>query len=169
MSGWGALLAVLALGAAEAEPRVMPEGWRPPTDREIARSRARNAQELNLSQSTQRFSVTGDFDADALPDEAMILYNDRTLKFAVFLDRGAGGPVVRLSERMPLDLVWNHGLFVTPAGTYPTACSKGIGETAGCEPQVTLRSPGISLMTYEAGVETFYWTDDGFRTATLSD
>ena len=55
------------------------------------------------------------------------------------------------------------------AGDYATACGKGIGETAGCEPRVTLRQPGISLTTYEAGVETFYWTDSGFRTTTLSD
>lgn len=169
MSAVGLWLAVLALGASDAEPRVMPEGWRPPSDREIARSRARNAAELNLSQSTQQFSVTGDFDADSLPDEAMILYNDRTLKFAVFLERGAGGPLVRLSERMPLDTVWNHGLLVTPVGTYPTACGKGIGETASCEPSVTLRAPAVSLMTYEAGVETFYWTTGGFKAVTLSD
>lgn len=169
MSALSVLLAVLALGAADAEPRVMPEGWRSPTEREVTRSRARNAAELNLSQSTQQFSVTGDFDGDKLPDEAMILYNDRTLKFAVFLERGAGGPVVRLSERLPLDVVWNHGLFVTPAGEHPTACGKGIGETANCTPKVTLRSPGVSLMTYEAGVETFYWTDGGFRAVTLSD
>ena len=169
MSVLSVLLAVLALGAAEAEPRVMPEGWRLPTEREMARSRARNAAELNLSQSNQQFSVTGDFDGDSLGDEAMILYNERTLKFAVFLERGAGGPVVRLSERLPLDVVWNHGLFVTPPGEHLTACGKGIGDETGCVPKVTLRSPGISLMTYEAGVETFYWTDGGFRAVTLSD
>lgn len=169
MSALSVLLAVLALGAADSEPRVMPEGWRVPNAREIARSRAKNAAELNLSQSTQQFSVTGDFDGDNLPDEAMILYNERTLKFAVFMDRGAGGPVVRLSERLPLDAVWNHGLSVTPPGEYATACAKGIGETADCTPKVTLRTPGISLMTYEAGVETFYWTEGGFRAVTLSD
>ncbi len=169
MSALSLLLAVLALGAAEADERLMPEGWRPPTEREIARSRSRNAAELNLSQSTQQFSVTGDFDGDGRDDEAMILYNDRQLKFAVFLNRGVGGPLVRLSERLPIDVVWNHGLSITPAGDYATACGKGIGETAGCEPRVTLRQPGISLTTYEAGVETFYWTDSGFRTTTLSD
>ena len=147
----------------------MPEGWRAPTEREIARSRVRNAAELNQPQSAQQFSVTGDFDGDTLGDEAMILYNDRTLKFAVFLDRGAGGPVVRLSERLPLDVVWNHGLTVTPAGTYDTACAKGIGETAGCEPRVTLGLPAISLTTAAAGIETFYWGQGGFRAVTLSD
>lgn len=147
----------------------MPEGWRPPTEREIARSRATNAAEMNLTQSNQQFSVNGDFDADGLPDQAMILFNDRQMKFGVFLQRGAGGPIVRLSERLPIDMVWNYGLFVTQPGTYPTACGEGIGEEADCQKEVTLRAPGVSLMTYEAGVETFYWTTGGFKLTTLSD
>jgi hypothetical protein len=162
-------LAVLALAGAAPQERVMPEGWRPPTSREMERSRSRHAAEMGLARSNQQFSVAGDFDADGLPDEAMILVNDREMKFAVFLDRGAGGPIVRLSDRMPLDLIWNHGLAVTAPGVYPTACGRGVGEEEGCQKEVTLRAPGVSLMTYQAGVETFYWTAGGFKLTTLSD
>lgn len=162
-------LAALALGAAEPQEQVMPEGWRPPTEREITRSRAKNAAEMNISQSNQQFSLTGDFDADGLPDQAMILFNDRQMKFGVFLQRGAGGPIVRLSERLPVDMVWNYGLHLTAPGTYTTACGRGIGEEVDCQKEVTLRAPGVSLMTYEAGVETFYWTNGGFKLTTLID
>lgn len=162
-------LSVLALAAAAPQEQVMPDGWRLPNEREITRSRAKNAAEMNLAQSSQQFVADGDFDGDGLADQAMILFNDRQMRFGVFLQRGAGGPIVRLSERLPVDMVWNYGLAVTPPGTYATACGKGIGDEAGCEKQVTLRAAGVSLMTYEAGVETYYWTTGGFKLTTLSD
>ncbi len=169
MSGLSIVLMAMALAAGAPEERVLPDGWRPPTEREMTRSRAINAAEMGRTTSDQQFSVKGDFDGDGHPDEAMMLFNDRQQKLAIFLERGAGGPLVRLSPTAPLDLVWNQGVTVTAPGTYPTACGKGIGDSAGCEPTVTLRWPGVSLVTYEAGIETFYWTQGGFRTVTLSD
>lgn len=169
----GRLLAVMvslaAPGAACAAADVgLPSGWRAPTA-------AENAANLKQAQANggavrQVRSVKADFDGDGRWDEAVILVNDATQRFAVFVRRASAGRYDLIADVDGSDVLWNYTLRSIRPGHHEPACARGIGNDDGpCPKLVRNRWPAFSVVALEASEILYYWNGRAFVSEALSD
>lgn len=163
-----ALLVALATpGVACAGEVDLPAGWRAPT----AAQNVRNLAEARKSGGAvnQKLSIAADFDGDGRQDRAVVLLNDRTGRFAVFVRRASAGRFVKVADGGDAEWLWNYTLELASPGEQQTACGRGHNIEGPCRPTVSNRWPGIFWVTVESHVDLIYWDGRRFRLEVLSD
>jgi hypothetical protein len=160
MRAWAALILAASCAASTARAADLPDGWRRPT-----------AQELSGRPASETLAVSGDFDGDARPDEAVVLINDRRGRLGLFVMRGATGRFERLDLSETVSALPELGLVLEKPQAFVTACGKGYG--GGCrrgEPaRVEPRWTPIGVAYAEASYSIFYWDGRRFAHVFLSD
>ena len=109
--------------------------------------------------------VTGDFDRDGVLDQAFVRSANGELQVVI---RGHSGEAIVYTAQPGGEPPY---LGKLPAGTYATACAKGIGSRkVPCDPR-SIRVAGDTLAfgTPEASQAAVLWSDGRYRVVWLSD
>jgi hypothetical protein len=156
-------LIALSSAAGEGETRKPPDGWRYPTEKELA------DQERSKS-PTKLARAFADFNGDGVPDEAFLF---KSTKFSgqgllVWLSDNKGGfrwvtlDVIDWGPKYPnVDLAM--GLEVLAPGTYQYLCIEVGKDCVGnTEPRskITITNPSILYYRFESAASLFYWDYD---------
>jgi hypothetical protein len=159
------LLALTSAVDAE-EPRKPPDGWRYPTEKELA------DQERSKS-STKLARAFADFNGDRVPDEAYLF---KSTKFSgqgllVWLSDDKGG-----FRWVTLDVIdWGPnysnvdlamGLDLLTPGTYQYLCIEVAKDCIGkTEPRskMMVKNPSVLYYRFESAASLFYWDSDKKR------
>ena len=165
-------LMIMTLFTFSAYAIELTNGWRFPTEKELA------AQPMRSESPSKNAVVESDFNGDGKTDHAYLLKsttfsgegllvklstpNGYTWKVLDKIDWGEKYPAVDLA--MGIDLV-------TP-GDYKTACSKGYWECKENEPEtLMLKTPGILYFRFESAASIYYWDKESmeFKQVWISD
>ena len=149
-------LVLVANLAGDQSPRpTPPSGYRFPTEADYSGDWKDFRAQLPVP-----FTAMGDFDGDAIDDEAWLLpaTSGRGWVLLVFLRTpGANYRTVQL-ERSTTGRPQDFWIGVVPPGRYETACGKGYWDCKDDEPEfLALKVPAIELARYESSSSIFWW------------
>jgi hypothetical protein len=134
-----------------------PPGWRFPTEQDYSG----NWRSSTLS-NLKPFHIHGDFNGDAIEDDAWILLSQRGSGWGVFVFLGAndGHPRMMSLETEPGNPPAQlFGIRVAKPGRYDTACGTGHYVCDASEPAtLELQHPAIDFFLHE-GATVFFWWD----------
>ncbi len=150
----------------------LPDGWRLPTEKELA------SEPLRLKSPTKNAKVEADFNGDGKIDYALLLKSTKFSGecFAVNYSKGNEYSWQILSE-----IDWGEeypnvnlsmGIDLAKPKRYKTACGKGYWECEPGEPEVLeLMLPGIWYFKFESAASLWFWDSSlkSFKSIAISD
>ena len=150
----------------------LPEGWRYPSEKDLADDFIRN-------QSNEKYvDVTADFNGDGKDDYAYLVKSTRFSGEAL---------LARISKDLDYDWVILHqiewgneypevglamGIELVVPGEYKTACGKGYWECKEDEvPLLQLNLPAINYFRFASAASYFFWEENAamFKRIWISD
>lgn len=146
----------------------LPQGWRYPSDSEIA-------DKWREQDNDKYILVNGDFNGDGNPDEARILARKDGRGIGLFVFLGQKGQKYKsylLNEMEDKDSIHAMGVRKVLPGRYRTACGKGYWACEKDEPsEISTRYDAIDYFKVESASSYFYWDSKAkaFKRVWISD
>jgi len=157
----------LSSSVSAADAKKPPDGWRYPTEKELA------ADDERRESSTKFARATADFNGDGISDEAYLFKSTRFSGqgLLVWLSDGKRGfnwvtlDVIDWGPKYPnVDLAM--GLEVLAPGTHQYLCIEVGKDCVGkTEPRskITIKTPSILYYRFESAASLFYWDSNKKR------
>ena len=159
----------LSCGVIFGEDRLIVNGWRYPVESDIILD-WKDFRNTN----PEPYHCFGDFNGDALRDEANILINEKTGKggLFVFLSQPKGSHKVIQLDNIEKSSIQRMGISTVKPGKYKTACGKGYWPCKNDEaPEIILYHEALDYLIFESANSFFYWSEKNrdFERTWMSD